>query len=52
MNMSVWRVRLPISRRERRVAVQASPSRNELDGRQNHAEVSQVELPVAPLTES
>ena len=38
-----------MSRGERRVAVQASPSGIELRGRQNGAEVSQAELPVAPL---
>ena len=47
--MPVLRVRLPISRGERRVAVQASPRKTELNGRQNHAEVSQAEPPVAPL---
>ena len=51
VNLSVLRARLPISRGERRVAVQARPSRTELNGRQNHAEVSQAELSVAPLTD-
>ena len=50
--MSVLRVRLQISRGERRVAVQAGRSRTESIGRQNHAEVSQAEIPVEPLTES
>ena len=49
--MSALRVRLQISTCERRAAVQASPSRTELNGRQNHAEVSQDEPFVAPLTE-
>ena len=38
IDMSVLRVRLPISRRERRDAVQGSLGRTELDCRQNHAE--------------
>ena len=49
---SVLRVRLQISRGERRVAVQAGRSRTESNGRQNHAEVSQAEIPGVPLTES
>ena len=49
---SALRARLPISRSGRRVAVQASPSRTEFDGRQNHAEVSYADLLVAFLTES
>ena len=52
VNMSVLRARLPISRGERRVAVQASPNRTELNGRQNHAENSKAEIDVAPLTQS
>ena len=36
----------------RSVAVQAIPSRADLPGHQSHAEFSQAELPVAPLTES
>ena len=52
IDLSVMRSQLPISRDERGVAVQTSPSRTGLNGRQNHAEVSHAELPVAPLHKS
>ena len=46
------RAKLPISRGARGVAVKASLSRTESNGRQNYAEVSPAELLMALLTEA